>query len=76
MRGQHPAFNCLSIEQFAALNHVQVTATGSRQGSAVDAELSKLGLHGRIVLQLRSFIAALAVVAKSDLVVTSPASIA
>jgi DNA-binding transcriptional LysR family regulator len=85
IRRQHPAGNCLSfteclrsrIEQFAALNHVQVTAAGnSSGGSAVDNALDKLGLHRRIVLQLPSFITALAVVAESDLVVTLPASIA
>jgi DNA-binding transcriptional LysR family regulator len=76
MRRQHPAGNCLSLEQFSALNHVQVTATGNSGGSAVDTALDKLGLHRRIVLQLPSFITALAVVATSDLVVTLPASIA
>jgi DNA-binding transcriptional LysR family regulator len=76
MRRQHPAGNCLSIEQFSVLNHVQVTAAGNRQGSAVDTALDKLGLHRRIVLQLPSFITALAVVAESDCVVTLPASIA
>jgi DNA-binding transcriptional LysR family regulator len=77
MRRQHPAGNCLSIEQFSALNHVQVNAAGnSSGGSAVDTALDKLGLHRRIVLQLPSFITALAVVAESDLVVTLPASIA
>jgi DNA-binding transcriptional LysR family regulator len=76
MRRQHPAGNCLSIEQFSALKHVQVTAAGNRQGSAVDTALDQLGLHRRIVLQLPSFITALAVVAESDLVVTLPASIA
>jgi DNA-binding transcriptional LysR family regulator len=76
MRQQHPAGNYLSVEQFSALNHVQVTAAGSHQGSAVDTVLDKLGLHRRIVLQMPSFITAIAVVAESDLVVTLPASIA
>ncbi len=76
MRRQHPAGNCLSVEQFSTLNHVQVTAVGNSGGSAVDIALDKLGLHRRIVLQLPSFITALAVVAASDLVVTLPASIA
>jgi DNA-binding transcriptional LysR family regulator len=76
MRRQHPAIDRQSIEQFSALNHVQVTAVGNRQGSAVDTALDRLGLHRRIVLHLPSFITALAVVAESDLVVTLPASIA
>jgi DNA-binding transcriptional LysR family regulator len=76
LRPQHPAVNGLSIEQFSALNHVQVAATGSRQESAVDTALNKLGLHRRIVLQSPSFITALAIVAESNLVVTLPASIA
>ena len=76
MRRQHPAAQHLSIETFAALNHVQVSAAGNSRGSAVDTALETLSLHRRVVLQLPSFITALAVVAESDFIVTLPSAIA
>ncbi len=76
MRRQHPAGTRPSIEHFSSLNHVLVTAVGNSQGSVVDTALGKLGLQRRIVLQLPSFITALAIVAESDFVVTLPTSIA
>ncbi len=76
LRQQHPAIDCLSVEQFSDLQHVQAIATGNSRESAVDNALEKLGLHRRIVLQLPNFIAALAAVAESDFVITLPASIA
>lgn len=83
MRRGHPAGECSSprkplkmkAEQFASLNHVLVTAVGDSRGF-VDTALDELGLQRRVVLQLPSFITALAVVAESDFVVTLPASIA
>lgn len=76
MRRQHPAIDCLSVDRFSALKHVQAIATGNSQESAVDSVLDRLGLHRRIVLQLPSFVTALAVVAESDFVITLPGSIA
>jgi DNA-binding transcriptional LysR family regulator len=75
MRRGHSAGDCCSIGQFISLKHVLVTAVGDGRG-VVDTALDKLGLQRRVVLQLPSFITALAVVAESDFVVTLPASIA
>jgi DNA-binding transcriptional LysR family regulator len=75
MRHGHPAVDGLSIEQFAALKHVLITAVGSSRG-LIDTALNKLGLQRRVKLQLPSLITALAIVAESDLVITLPASIA
>ncbi|MFN9062814.1 MAG: LysR family transcriptional regulator [Pseudanabaena sp.] len=75
MRHGHPAVECLSIKQFAALKHVLITAVGSSRG-VIDTELNKLGLQRRVMLQLPSLITALAIVAESDFVITLPALIA
>jgi DNA-binding transcriptional LysR family regulator len=75
MRRGHPAGNLLSIEQFASLNHVLVTAVGDGRG-AIDTELDKLGLQRRIIMQVPSFTTALAIAAESDAIVTLPAAIA
>lgn len=76
LREDHPAADGpWTPETFAALDHVLVTVTGEG-GGAIDAELARLGLARRVALRLPHFLAAFAVVAESDLVVTLPLSLA
>ncbi len=75
LREGHPAARDWSPGRFAALDHVLVTVLGEGRG-ALDDDLGRLGLTRRVALRLPHFYAAMAVVARSDLVVTLPRSIA
>ncbi len=75
LRRGHPAAADWTLERFAALDHVLVTVMGDGRG-ALDDDLERLGLRRRIALRLPHFYAAMAVVARSDLVVTLPRSMA
>jgi DNA-binding transcriptional LysR family regulator len=63
------------VAAWAALPHALV-APGLAVGSAVDRALAERGLRRRIVITMPHFLAALAVVAASDLVVTLPERLA
>ena len=63
------------VAAWAALPHALV-APGLAVGSAVDRALAERGLRRRVVVTLPHFLAALAVVAASDLVVTLPERLA
>jgi DNA-binding transcriptional LysR family regulator len=61
----------LSLREFVSLSHVLVSPSGEGPGF-VDQLLSARGLRRRIALRIPHFYSALAIVAKSDLVVTAP----
>jgi DNA-binding transcriptional LysR family regulator len=65
----------LSLESYAALSHVLVSPSGEGPG-LVDRALEKHGLKRRVALKIPHFYAGLAIVAKSDLILTAPAALA
>ncbi len=72
LRNGHPAARGrLSLERFAALPHVQIAPRGV-PGGPVDEALSKRGLQRRVAVRIGSFLSALQLVARSDLVLTAP----
>jgi DNA-binding transcriptional LysR family regulator len=75
LRRGHPALTNWSLERFVALDHVLVTIMDDGRG-AVDAVLEGMGLSRRIALRLPHFVAAIGIVATSDLIVTLPFTIA
>jgi DNA-binding transcriptional LysR family regulator len=60
----------VTAEQYARLGHCLITV--GEGPTWVDDKLRQLGLHRRIVVRTRSFLAAPQIVAQSDLVVTCP----
>lgn len=64
----------LSLETFAALSHALVSPTGEGRGF-VDQLLEARGLTRRVALRVPHFYSALAIVEKSDLVVTAPSAL-
>jgi DNA-binding transcriptional LysR family regulator len=75
LRQGHPALADWSLARFAALDHVLVTIMDDGKG-AMDAVLEAQGMSRRIALRLPHFVAAIGIVATSDLAVTLPFSIA
>ncbi len=83
LRADHPALarttdtcaNTLSLETFVALSHILVSPAGKGPG-IVDHYLAKHGLARRIALRLPIFHSALAILTRSDLLLTAPASLA
>jgi DNA-binding transcriptional LysR family regulator len=75
LRRGHPAIDHWDLNTFAGLDHVLVTILGDGRG-VYDDDLQRLGLTRHIRLTLPHFYAAMAVVARSDLVVTLPSSLA
>jgi DNA-binding transcriptional LysR family regulator len=76
LRRGHPALRKpLTLERFAALEHVLVSPRGSG-GGAVDDALAERGLVRRIAVRTASFLAAPLVVESTDLVVTLPSRVA
>jgi DNA-binding transcriptional LysR family regulator len=71
-RRDHPlAARSLSLETYAALDHVLVSPRGDTSG-AVDRALADFGLKRRIALLVATYLALPAVLASSDLVATVP----
>lgn len=69
-RRDHPVVKKrLSIEQFVALDHIQISIRGT-PGGPVDDALQKRGLQRRIALFVPHFLSAPAIVAESDLILT------
>jgi DNA-binding transcriptional LysR family regulator len=64
----------LSVEVYAALSHVLVSPRGEGPG-LVDELLAKQGLSRRVALRIPHFFSALAIVEKSDLILTAPTSL-
>lgn len=82
MRSNHPALRgargkprALSLDAYAELPHVMVSPSGEGPGVMEDA-LAKHGRKRRIVLRVPHFASALAIAAKSDLVLTAPSALA
>ena len=75
LRRNHPKAGGMSAEVFAALDHILVTVLGQGPG-LLDTLLARRGLQRRVALRLPHFYAALAVAARTDLVVSLPESIA
>lgn len=65
----------LSLESYAQQPHALITMGGARKG-AIDYLLEEKGLTRRIALRVPHFVAALALVAQSDLVLTVPFGLA
>ena len=70
-RGHPLAAQSLSLEAYAALDHVLVSPRGDTTG-AVDRALADFGLKRRIALLVATYLALPAVLASSDLVATVP----
>jgi len=70
-RGHLLAAQSLSLESYAALDHVLVSPRGDTSG-AVDRALADFGLKRRIALLVATYLALPAVLASSDLVATVP----
>jgi DNA-binding transcriptional LysR family regulator len=75
LRQGHPALADWSLARFTVLDHVLVTIGDDGKG-AMDALLEIQGLARRIALRLPHFVAAISMVAASDMIVTLPFSIA
>jgi DNA-binding transcriptional LysR family regulator len=70
-RGHPLAAQSLSLEAYAALDHVLVSPRGDTSG-AVDRALADFRLKRRIALLVATYLALPAVLASSDLVATVP----
>jgi DNA-binding transcriptional LysR family regulator len=70
-RGHPLAAQSLSLEAYAALDHVLVSPRGDTSG-AVDRALADFGLKRRIALLVATYLALPAVLVSSDLVATVP----
>jgi DNA-binding transcriptional LysR family regulator len=72
VRAGHPGVGKrLTLARFCELPHVQIAPRGE-PGGAVDDALHALGMSRRIVARTHGFVAAPAIVASSDLVLTAP----
>lgn len=81
LRAEHPALSAaskrkrstprLTLQVFSELSHALISPSGEGPGF-VDQLLAAQGLRRRIALRIPHFYAALAIVAKSDLVLTAP----
>lgn len=71
MRAGHPLSKGLTLARYCAATHVLVSASGDTRGN-VDVELKKLGRSRRIGATVPSFLLALALVAKTDLLAAVP----
>lgn len=76
VRQDHPLIGQgLDLERYASHPHALITMGGSRKG-AIDYLLEQQGLKRRIALRVPHFVAALALVAQSDLILTVPYGLA
>jgi DNA-binding transcriptional LysR family regulator len=76
VRADHPAVGAtLDLATFLRLPHVLISPQGEGR-SVVDLRLAERGLERRVQLRIHSFLAAPLVVARSDLVLTAPRSLA
>lgn len=64
----------LSLEAYAALSHALVSPRGEGPG-LVDERLAEHGLTRRVALRVPHFFSALAIVEKSDLILTGPSAL-
>ncbi len=76
LRKSHPQIGeGLTPESYSSLSHALITMGGERKG-AIDHLLEDLGLKRRIALRVPHFISALALVSRTDLVLTIPYGLA
>jgi DNA-binding transcriptional LysR family regulator len=76
VRAGHPVVRKgLDLDRFVELGHVFITVLGTR-GGAVDEALARKRRKRRVVAMVSSFLAAPAIVAESDLVLTMPTRLA
>lgn len=76
VRAGHPVLRRgLDLDRFAAMGHVFIAPRGTR-GGVVDDALAKKRKVRRVAAMVPSFLAAPAIVAESDLVLTMPARLA
>lgn len=73
-RTDHPLFDAeITVERYIGFGHVASSRRGRMQGP-VDVALSAVGVTRRVAAVVQSFPAALAIVSRSDLLSTAPAS--
>jgi DNA-binding transcriptional LysR family regulator len=72
---KHAAAPALSLEAFVAASHAVVSPSGAGPG-LVDRVLEERGLARRVALRIPHFYSALAITAKSDLILTAPSALA
>ncbi|RTE64721.1 LysR family transcriptional regulator [Amphritea opalescens] len=76
VRNDHPAAEQgLDLAQYANYPHALITMGGARKG-AIDYLLEERGLKRRIALRVPHFVAALAIISQSDLILTVPYGLA
>lgn len=76
MRADHPhAGEPLSLDRFLTLGHIAISVTGTGP-APVDMALTAMGRERRVRARVPSFFAALEIVARTDLVITLPTSLA
>jgi DNA-binding transcriptional LysR family regulator len=77
LRADHPALlrkKKLRLAQLSAASHVMVSPEGAGPG-LVDRALAQQGLSRRVALRVPSFVSALEIVRRSDLVLTAPTAL-
>ncbi|WP_263078039.1 LysR family transcriptional regulator [Endozoicomonas sp. Mp262] len=76
IRESHPLMKSgLDLESYAKYAHALITMGGERKG-AIDYLLENAGLKRRVALRIPHFVAALALVAQTDLILTIPFGLA
>jgi DNA-binding transcriptional LysR family regulator len=75
LRAGHPAAAGLTLERYLGLRHVVVSVTGVGP-APVDVALAAIGCTRTVSARVPGFLAAVEIVAGSDLVITLPASLA
>jgi DNA-binding transcriptional LysR family regulator len=71
-RRGHPAFKKpVTIDRFAALDHIIVSGSGDMSGP-IDAALAALGKKRRVIAAVPQFLASLATVQISDAIASAP----
>ena len=76
VRELHPLVTSgLDLESYAKHSHALITMGGERKG-AIDYLLENAGLKRRVALRVPHFVAALALVAQTDLILTIPFGLA
>jgi DNA-binding transcriptional LysR family regulator len=76
MRAGHPAAGSkLNLKRYLDLGHIVVSITGVGP-APVDAALARMGHGRRVKARVASFLAAMEIAARSDLIMTLPSSLA
>ncbi len=76
MRAGHPAASeALTLDRYLELGHIVVSITGVGP-APVDTALSAIALGRRVRVRVPSFLAAVEIAARSDLIMTLPSSLA